>query len=321
VTHETDKVKRPASQYYWGDWFKDLALQSCSLPARGLWHEMNCLMHQGEPYGHLTMPNGKPMGPQQLANLCKISPALCKKLVQELEGNGVFSRTSDGTIFSRRMVRDEAIRQARAEGGKAGAEHGVKGADAGKKGGRPTGSEGGSETPLAPSPKPPPSSASSSAASPSGKDQGADAPLSPDEPGDESGGEFLTLTGLADESLPMVPPCPHRKLLAMFAQKVPELPQPRAELWAEGTGADAMRQRWKWLLSADAVREDGTRYATTSAEALDWFGRFFDAVAASDFLTGRSGSWGNCDLGWLMKRDNFVKVVQGNYANKNRERA
>lgn len=165
MSDSADKIKRPASQYYWGDWFKDLALQSCSLPARGLWHEMNCLMHQGEPYGHLTMPNGKGMGPVQLANLCKIGPGLCKKLLEELEENGVFSRTPEGVVFSRRMVRDEAIRQARADGGKAGAEHGIKGAEAGKKGGRPVHQEGGSETPLSTTKKPPPSSSSSSSSS------------------------------------------------------------------------------------------------------------------------------------------------------------
>lgn len=166
MTEQTsEKVKRPASQYYWGDWFKDLALQSCSLPARGLWHEMNCLMHQGEPYGHLTMPNGKPMGTGQLANLCKITPAICKKLVGELEENGVFSRAEDGAIFSRRMVRDEDIRNRRADGGKAGAEHGVKGAEAGSKGGRPATNKGGYETPLPGFEEPPPSSSSSSSSS------------------------------------------------------------------------------------------------------------------------------------------------------------
>lgn len=76
-----------------------------------------------------------------------------------------------------------------------------------------------------------------------------------------------------------------------------------------------MRKRWKWLLSADAVREDGSRYATTAAEAIDWFGRFFDTVNESDFLCGRNGR-GGFDLSWLMKRDNFIKVVQGNYENK-----
>jgi hypothetical protein len=65
-----------------------------------------------------------------------------------------------------------------------------------------------------------------------------------------------------------------------------------------------------------AKHKSGKRYAETPAQALDWFDRFFGYVAGSDFLTGRSGKWTNCDLGWLMKADNFAKVVQGNYENK-----
>lgn len=160
----TDTKKRPASQYYWGDWHRDLALQSCPLAARGLWHEMNCLMHQGEPYGHLTMPNGKVMTPAQLANLAKISERECKKLVEMLEDAGVFSRTTEGAVFSRRMVRDEALRNTRAAGGKGGAEHGIKGAEHGSKGGRPAKPRGVSDAPLETPLKPPPSSSSSSSA-------------------------------------------------------------------------------------------------------------------------------------------------------------
>ncbi len=170
---DAERKKRPASQYYWGDWWKDKGLHSCSLTARGLWHEMNCLMHEGEPYGHLTL-NGRPMTVAQLANQCRISAGQCSKLLRELEDAGVPSRTADGVIFSRRMVRDEAARNARAEGGKAGAEHGSKGGDFGAKGGRPKGAKGGSsggveggfETPLDGRQKPPPSSSSSSSVDP-----------------------------------------------------------------------------------------------------------------------------------------------------------
>lgn len=170
--------KRPASQYYWGDWWIDKGLHSCSLTARGLWHEMNCLMHEGEPYGHLTL-NEKPMTPTQLANQCRISKAQCVKLLAELEAAGVPSRTPAGVLYSRRMVRDEASRIARAEGGKEGGKHGIKGAEHGAKGGRPRkveggsdipphdDSEGGLETPM----EPPPSAGASSSSSSSSKEE------------------------------------------------------------------------------------------------------------------------------------------------------
>jgi uncharacterized protein YdaU (DUF1376 family) len=110
-----------------------------------------------------------------------------------------------------------------------------------------------------------------------------------------------------------IPDCPHLILIDLFGKHLPELPQPKPELWA-GKNAEALRARWKWVLTAR--RRNGDRYAATEAEALDWFGRFFGYVAGSDFLSGRSGKWTNCDLGWLVKADNFAKVVQGNYENK-----
>lgn len=157
---DAEPRKRPASQYYWGEWLNDPALQSCPLAARGMWHEMNCIMHSCEPYGHLYR-NGKPMTVAQIATLVRIGAGEAKRYLAELEDAGVFSRDANGAIFSRRMVRDEALRNARAVGGLAGAEHGAKGAKHGVKGGRPVGSRGDKKPPLVENGKPPPSSSSS----------------------------------------------------------------------------------------------------------------------------------------------------------------
>ena len=75
-----------------------------------------------------------------------------------------------------------------------------------------------------------------------------------------------------------------------------------------------MAARWKWVLKAE--RENGTRYATSAAEAIEWFGKFFDTVAASDFLMGRNTKFKCPGLAWLMKSENFTKVVEGNYKNR-----
>jgi hypothetical protein len=156
-------MKRPAFQFYPADWRKDMGLQSCSVAARGLWMDMMCIAHECEPYGHLTV-NGKAMTPAQIGRHCGLTEKEAAKLVAELEDAGVFSRTADGVIYSRRMVADEDLRNRRAKGGEAGSEHGHKGAEHGKKGGRPPKARGVSEPPL----EPPPSSSSSSSSSPSG---------------------------------------------------------------------------------------------------------------------------------------------------------
>jgi hypothetical protein len=127
--------RRPSFQFYPGDWRNDPGLRLCSLAARGLWADMLCLMHEADPYGHLTHL-GQPLSVAKLARLVGESEQKTRKLLQELRENEVFS-DEEGVIFSRRMVRDEDVRNARAAGGILGANHGVKGAEHGKKGGRP----------------------------------------------------------------------------------------------------------------------------------------------------------------------------------------
>lgn len=280
-------MKRPAFQFYPADWRKDVELQSCSMAAQGLWINVMCLAHECEPYGHLTI-NGKGMTPAQLGRQVGLSAKECESLLDELLDTGVARRTDEGVIFSSRMVRDEDLRNRRAAGGTGGAEHGIKGAEAGSKGGRPRKDKGGYETPLPGFENPPPSSSSSSSSSEEKESNDSSATAAP------------------------LPPCPHLKVLALFQEKLSTLTQPKPELW-DGKHAEALRARWKWLLTAK--RGDGTRYATNETEAMAWLGRFFEFVSDSDFLMARSGDF-KCTLQWLVKAENFAKVVQGNYANK-----
>lgn len=129
--------------------------------------------------------------------------------------------------------------------------------------------------------------------------------------GQGQGDSYLVPSGtLSPDKLP---PCPHDQLIDLFGHHLPTLPQPKKELW-EGKNADAMRSRWKWVLTAK--KKNGNRYATTKDEAIEWFVKYFSHVEKSDFLTGRNGKFSACDLGWLVKADNFAKVLQGNYDNK-----
>lgn len=168
------------------------------------------------------------------------------------------------------------------------------------------------------------------AKSPNGKDASAqstnqtdintDTSLSSDK-SDDDAGEPAKPSEAADQAdqpatKQTLPACPHLELLDIFAEKLPELPQPKPELW-EGARAKALAARWKWCLTAK--KRSGARYATTKAEALDFFRRYFGYVGKSDFLTGRDGRWAGCDLAWLVKADNFAKVLQGNYENRQQE--
>ena len=182
-------MKRPAFQFYPADWRKDAGLQSCSISARGLWIEMMCIMHEGGVYGHLEV-NGRPMTAAQLARLVGETEKTVKPLLDELEQAGVFSVNEQGVIFCRRMVRDEHVRNVRAEGGKGGKDFGKLGAEHGAKGGRPSKGKGGLETPLktplTDGKEPPPSSSSSSSSSSSNpktpSDEGVQKPPSGEGP-------------------------------------------------------------------------------------------------------------------------------------------
>ena len=89
---------------------KDPALRSCSIAARGLWMDMLCLMFESDRRGFLQAPSGTPYSPEQLARMTGCSADEVSRLLAELETSGVFSRTAHGTIFSRRLKRDEEQR-------------------------------------------------------------------------------------------------------------------------------------------------------------------------------------------------------------------
>ena len=57
--------------------------------------------------------NLRPIHPPILARMVGCSEQEVNALLTELEEVGVFSRTADGVIYSRRMVNDEKLRQVR----------------------------------------------------------------------------------------------------------------------------------------------------------------------------------------------------------------
>jgi hypothetical protein len=113
-------AKLPAFQFYPGDWRKDVGVQSLDYFDRGVWHEMLCLMHESERRGVLVL-NGKAMPDEGLARLLGLDKQKLTTTLTTLLTSGVASREPEtGAVFCRRMVRDERLREVRAEAGKMG---------------------------------------------------------------------------------------------------------------------------------------------------------------------------------------------------------
>ncbi|ABX36742.1 hypothetical protein Daci_4111 [Delftia acidovorans SPH-1] len=112
-----------------------------------------------------------------------------------------------------------------------------------------------------------------------------------------------------------VPSCPIDALLDAYEELLPTLPAPRRSLFKAGKRAAPMRQRWAWVLTATHERgpRAGQRLATNAAEGVEWFRKYFEHVAKSDFLTGRDGKWTGCNIGFLMQLEKFSKVLEGAY--------
>lgn len=103
-----------------------------------------------------------------------------------------------------------------------------------------------------------------------------------------------------DDGLPV---CPHRAIIELYNAALPTLPRVRE--WTPAR-QQALRVRW---------REKPER------QSLAWWEKFFRYVEKSDFLTGRCkrgnghDTW-ECSLPWLLKAENFAKVIEGHYENR-----
>lgn len=54
-----------------------------------------------------------------------------------------------------------------------------------------------------------------------------------------------------------------------------------------------------------------------SSYSLNDIRRAFEMAEESDFLSGRSKNWTGCGFDWIMNPNNIVKILEGNYKNKN----
>lgn len=97
---------KPWMKFYPRDWRGDQALRAVSMAARGFWLECLCIMHEANPYGHLLL-NGEQLEGGALARMTGASADEVSAWMAELRKAGVLSVARNGTVFSRRMVKDD----------------------------------------------------------------------------------------------------------------------------------------------------------------------------------------------------------------------
>lgn len=113
-------AKLPFIKWFPNDWLAEPTLRLCSLAARGLWIDMLSLMHLSPRRGVLLAATGSPLSLDQLARAVGCSSDEASRLLAELITSGVCTCTADGTIYNRRMVRDEHKRSKCADAGQIG---------------------------------------------------------------------------------------------------------------------------------------------------------------------------------------------------------
>jgi len=120
-------------------------------------------------------------------------------------------------------------------------------------------------------------------------------------PGEEGKGEEGR--GEDDKNLEgtSVPNCPHMKIVTLYNTIIAAgglATEANLSLWANSDRATALQARWK---------EDPKR------QNLEWWQGLFEYIAKSDFLMGKTDKPFKLDAGWILKRSNFIKILEGKY--------
>ena len=92
-----------------------------------------------------------------------------------------------------------------------------------------------------------------------------------------------------------IPSCPHEKIIDLYHRVLPELQGVNKALWKGSKRQKDLADRWK--------QNEEFR----SGEFWDWF---FKNVRTSDHHMGGSERGWKADLGWLVKKENFIKLVE-----------
>lgn len=105
------------------------------------------------------------------------------------------------------------------------------------------------------------------------------------------------------------PNCPHQRIVEMYHEALPMLP--RVKTW-QGTRPKNLGARWRetW----ERLRKKGEPHDLEAL--LAWWKGYFAQARASPCILGQRLIQGRpffADLGWLVKPENYAKVLEGKY--------
>jgi hypothetical protein len=103
-----------------------------------------------------------------------------------------------------------------------------------------------------------------------------------------------------DPKDPRVLTCPCQPIVDFYHDALPELPKVRK--------LTDKRRRW---LNARWNEQHKSKSGLHSGQ-LEYWVEFFKYVRGSNFLMGRTRGW-RADFEWLVKKENFLKVIEGQY--------
>lgn len=88
-----------------------------------------------------------------------------------------------------------------------------------------------------------------------------------------------------------------------------ELPE-LARIWNEAVTSRPKVRDWS------EARQRAAKSLLVNKKTVGDFTEACRKVEASDFLSGRNGKWTSCNIDWLLKLSNLLKVLEGNYDNQ-----
>jgi hypothetical protein len=108
-----------------------------------------------------------------------------------------------------------------------------------------------------------------------------------------------------------LPPCPHKAILAAWAEIMPDKRQPRPGAWKPSrTAYKALAARWREGFTLQRY-DNGAPLYTDTETGIAWWRGFL-----ANCRTGWLMECTQFDLDWIVKPENFTKANEGKYRDK-----